>query len=80
VNATLPKDVSPETVTLEEALELISAKAAKGGTGKSKTTRKPAVKAKTTKAKAVAKSMPKKAATKAPTNKPTAKKPTKKVA
>ena len=80
VNATLPKDVSPETVTLEEALELISAKAAKGGTGKSKTTRKPAVKAKTTKAKAVAKSTLKKAATKAPTNKPTAKKPTKKVA
>ena len=80
VNATLPKDVSPETVTLEEALELITAKAAKGSTGKSKTTRKPAVKAKTTKAKAVAKSTLKKAATKAPTNKPTAKKPTKKVA
>jgi DNA topoisomerase-1 len=44
VNATLPKDLSPEEVTLEEALELIAAKAAKGGTGKAKTTRKPAAK------------------------------------
>jgi len=31
VNATLPKDVEPETVTLEIALPLIEAKAAKGG-------------------------------------------------
>jgi DNA topoisomerase-1 len=30
VNATLPKDVAPESVTMEQALELISAKAGKG--------------------------------------------------
>ena len=29
-NATLPKDVTPDTVTLEQAIELINAKAAKG--------------------------------------------------
>ncbi len=34
INATLPKDVTPEAVTLEEALEMIAAKAAKGGSGK----------------------------------------------
>jgi DNA topoisomerase I len=49
INATLPKDVTPETIKLEEALELIAAKAAKGG-GKGRT---PA--AKTTKAKAAPK-------------------------
>jgi len=31
VNATLPRDLAPEAVTLEAALELIAAKAAKGG-------------------------------------------------
>ena len=55
VNATLPKDVTPEAVTLDEALVLIAAKAAKGGSGKTKTIRKPAAKTKNTKAKAVAK-------------------------
>src|SRR5690606_36494118 len=30
VNATLPKDLAPEEVTLEQALELIAGKAAKG--------------------------------------------------
>ncbi|PIV15413.1 MAG: type I DNA topoisomerase, partial [Gallionellales bacterium CG03_land_8_20_14_0_80_55_15] len=30
INATLPKDVSPDEITLEQALELIAAKAAKG--------------------------------------------------
>jgi DNA topoisomerase-1 len=54
VNATLPKDVSPDDITLEEALELLAAKAAKGPTGK--LSRKSAVKTKdavkTTKAKA----------------------------
>ena len=48
VNATLPKGVSPEAVTLEEALELIAARVAKGGK-----TKKPA--AKKTKAKAAPK-------------------------
>ncbi|MFA5370407.1 MAG: topoisomerase C-terminal repeat-containing protein, partial [Sideroxydans sp.] len=77
VNATLPKDISPEAVTLEEALELIAAKAAKGGTGKTKTARKPAAKAKTTKTKGVAtiKSKVKKDnSTKAAKSKTTAKK------
>jgi DNA topoisomerase-1 len=60
VNATLPKDVTPEAVTLEEALELIAAKTSKGGTGKAKTTiksaaKKTAAKTKTTKEKVTAK-------------------------
>jgi DNA topoisomerase-1 len=55
INATLPKGVSPEAITLEEALELIAAKAAKGDTGKTKTTRKPATKKVTPKTKAAAK-------------------------
>jgi len=45
INATLPKDVSPDEITLEQALELIAAKAAKGDTGK-KATRKAATKPK----------------------------------
>ena len=55
INATLPKGVSPEAITLEEALELIAAKAAKGDTGKTKTTRKPAAKKAAPKTKAAAK-------------------------
>ncbi len=34
INATLPKGASPDDITLEEALELIAAKAAKGPAGK----------------------------------------------
>jgi DNA topoisomerase-1 len=45
VNATLPKGKDPQSVTVEEALVLISERAAKGGTAKGKAT-----KAKTTKA------------------------------
>jgi DNA topoisomerase I len=56
VNATLPKGLSPDDITLEEALELIAAKVAKGPVPKKAGTRKPAAKAKaapkTTKAKA----------------------------
>ncbi|MBU4046846.1 MAG: type I DNA topoisomerase, partial [Gammaproteobacteria bacterium] len=44
INATLPKDVTPEAVTLEEALELIAARAAKAGPSKAKATKKPATK------------------------------------
>jgi len=55
VNATLPKDVSPETVTLDEALELIVAKAEKRGGKQMKTARKPATKAKPAKVKVSAK-------------------------
>ncbi|MCB2111416.1 type I DNA topoisomerase [Albidovulum sp.] len=33
VNATLPKEMTPEAVTLAQALELVAAKAAKGGKG-----------------------------------------------
>ncbi|WP_127902042.1 type I DNA topoisomerase [Solirhodobacter olei] len=53
INATLPKGTEPETVTLEEALALIAAKASKGGKGTKKAAaRKPAAKPK---AKAAAK-------------------------
>ena len=47
VNATLPKDLSPDTVTLDEALALIAEKAGKGGKAKAprKAAAKPAAKA-----------------------------------
>jgi DNA topoisomerase-1 len=57
VNATLPKDVDPETITLDEAVELVAAKAAKGPT---KAVKKPVKKA------APKKAAPKKVATKKP--------------
>jgi DNA topoisomerase-1 len=77
VNATLPKDTTPEAITLEEALELIAAKAAKGGTGKGKSTRKPAAKTKSTKASAPTKpkASVKKASAKKTTTKTAAAKP-----
>ena len=78
VNATLPKDVTPEAVTLEEALELIAAKAAKGGTGKAKVTKKPAAKKAATKtAKAKAEAKPKATVKKTTTKTATAKTTTK---
>ena len=40
VNATLPQDMAPESVTLDEALKLIAAKAAKGKGRKSASTKK----------------------------------------
>lgn len=56
INATLPKGLSPDDITLEEALELIAAKVAKGPAPKKTGSKKPAAKAKaapkTTKAKA----------------------------
>ncbi len=48
INATLPKDVKPEDVTMDIALELLAAKAKKGGSGGKARTAKP----KATKAKA----------------------------
>ena len=60
VNATLPKGVEPEAVTLEEALVLIAEKAGKSG-GKKKAAPKKVAAAKATPAK---KAAPKKAAAK----------------
>jgi DNA topoisomerase-1 len=42
VNATLPKDTDPETLTLDEALALVAAKAGAKGKGKAKAAAKPA--------------------------------------
>jgi DNA topoisomerase-1 len=48
VNATIPKESDPQSVTLEQALELIAAKATKGGKsakgGRAKAAKKPAAK------------------------------------
>ncbi len=60
INATIPKDMNPETVTLEQALDWIAEKAAKKGGTKKKATRKKA----TTKKAAKKKSSGKKTATK----------------
>ncbi|WP_306753367.1 type I DNA topoisomerase [Paracoccus actinidiae] len=59
VNATLPRDVSPEDLTVEQALELIAAKA-----GKSPAKKKAAPKAKAAAKKPAAKKAPAKKATK----------------
>jgi DNA topoisomerase-1 len=40
VNATLPKDLDPEAVTMDRAVELIAEKQAKGGKGKRTAARK----------------------------------------
>ena len=68
VNATLPRDMTPEDVTLETALELIAAKQARGGKKKA-ATKKPAAKKPAAKKPAT-----KKPATKAATKKTPAKK------
>ncbi|MBV6656674.1 MAG: type I DNA topoisomerase [Devosiaceae bacterium] len=57
INATIPKDIEPEAVTMEQALELIAARAEKAGKKKAPAKRKAATKTaaskkKTTKAKA----------------------------
>ncbi len=73
INATLPKDVTPEAVTLDEALELLSVKAAKSGSGKTvKKTPTKKVASKTSKTSATGKA---KTATKKTTPKSTNKKP-----
>ncbi|MDB6175889.1 type I DNA topoisomerase [Paracoccus sp. Z330] len=61
INATLPRDVTPEDITVEQALELIAAKAAKSP---KKATRKPAAKKTAAKKTAAKKPAAKKAATK----------------
>jgi len=72
INATLPKDKDPSSVTMEEALALIVAKIEKTGTGKKVSAKKtsPAKKA-VTKKQAAKKSTVKKAATKKTTIKKT---------
>jgi DNA topoisomerase-1 len=67
VNATLPKDMAPEDVTLEQAIEIVNDKAGKGGKTKAKAATKKAA------AKAATKTATK--AAKAPTKKPAAPKP-----
>jgi DNA topoisomerase-1 len=54
VNATIPKDVDPLTVTLDRAVELIAERAAKGGGKKKKPAKKAPAKKKAKKAKAKA--------------------------
>jgi DNA topoisomerase-1 len=78
IRATLPKSVEPEALTLEEALELLSAKAAKEAPAGKKTTARKTSTAKTSAVKsAPAKkaSTSKTATTKASASKTTAKKP-----
>jgi DNA topoisomerase I len=79
VNATLPKELAPETVTLEEALALIAEKAGKSGkkAPKKAAAKKPAAKAA---AKPAAKPATKTAAKKPAAKKPAAKKTAAKVA
>jgi DNA topoisomerase-1 len=67
INATLPKDVAPEDVTLEQAVELVNAKAeskgkkkpaAKKAAAKKPAAKKPAAKKTTTKTTAAKKGAP----------------------
>ncbi len=69
INATLPRDLEPAAVTMERALELIAAKAAKGG---KKTAKKPAAKKETAKKETAKKPAAKKTAAKKPAARKTA--------
>lgn len=63
-NASLPKGTETETVTFEQALQLLAERAAKGPSRKKKKTKKKATKKKATKKKATKKKSAKKKATK----------------
>jgi DNA topoisomerase-1 len=63
IRATLPKSVEPEALTLEEALELLNAKAAKEAPAKKTAVKKTPVKKEVMKKASVKKAAPKKAAT-----------------
>jgi DNA topoisomerase-1 len=77
IRATLPKSVEPEALTLEEALELLNAKAAKETPAKKPATKKTPAKKEVVKKASVKKAAPKKAASskKTSTTKTAAKKP-----
>jgi len=64
INATLPKEIEPEAVTLEQAIELVNAKAATKGTRKKAPAKKPAAKKPAAKKAAPKKAAAKKAAPK----------------
>jgi DNA topoisomerase-1 len=72
INATLPKDITPEEITIEEAIDLIAARVAKGPAKKPAKKKAAAKPAATKKAKATPKEPADK---KAPAKKPAAKKP-----
>ena len=74
INATLPKEIAPEAVTLEQALELIAEKASKSGKGGKKAAPKKAAKP-AAKKPAATKPAAAKAATKPAAKKPAAAKP-----
>ncbi len=81
IRATLSKSQEPESLTMEEAVELIAAKAAKEAPAKKTTARKTSAAKKPTAKKAASASTAKKAASKKPTTKkPSAKKPSAKKA
>ena len=83
VNATLPKELAPETVTVEEALALIAEKAGKSGKKKAAPKKPAAAKkpaAKKAPVKAAAAKVASKTATKTAAKKPVAKKTAAKVA
>lgn len=73
IRATLPKSIEPESLTLEEALELLTAKSAKGEPAKKATSRKTASK-KPVISKSTKKTIKKPVATKKVTKKPATKK------
>lgn len=76
INATLPKDKEPETITMEEAVALVAAKSSAKPKAKKAPAKKAAAKKKTTKKAATKKAPAKKAATKKPAAKKTAAKKT----